>query len=183
MLGDTVDLLYFWWRFLAPKLRPFDRQRDEAEAIRVGHVIQPLLRKIRDLCHQVSWLYEDIRIDESTYGGEYIDSINASPELTGDFSRRDLLVRWLPELGMGVNYLFNVYNSSSAEFQTAITDPGYGERVGAPSHLSAAAMVIRKVPENIYFLAYVLNEIYRGAGYEEPFAMIASHKREDDNAT
>ena len=182
MLGDTVDLLYFWWRVLAPDLRPLDRDRDEEEAVRVGRVLQPILRKIRDLCHQVRWLYEDIRIDESTYGGEHIDSINVSPELIRDFSCRALPAGCLPNFEMGVNYLFNVYNGSSAEFQTAVTDPDYGERVGAPSHLSAAAMVIRKVPETIYSLAYVLNEIYRGAGYEEPFAMIASHRHEDDNA-
>jgi hypothetical protein len=66
ILGDTVDLLYFWWRFVAPELQPLGRQWDKAEATEVGRVLKPFLRKIRDLCYQVRQLYEEIYIDEST---------------------------------------------------------------------------------------------------------------------
>jgi hypothetical protein len=59
-----------------------------------------------------------------------------------------------------------------------VSDPEYGANIGAPSNISAAELVIRRIREEIYELAWILNDIYKGAGYEEPFEMIAKHQQQ-----
>ena len=175
-LGITFDLTYSWMRRLAPELRQLEKCADESEAARVGHLLRPILRKVRDLCCHIRWVYEEMRFD-GTYGGEYLKSINISPKQADNFSL-DLVRKWLPELEMAVSLVFNTYNNATDEFRLAVTDPDYGKSTGAPSNLSMAALVIRKTTSRIYELVWMLNDICKGAGYEEPFGMIAKHQAE-----
>jgi len=170
-LGITFNMTYSWMRRLAPELRQFEGCGDESDAAKVGHLLTPLLRKVRDLCHHIRWVYEEMGFD-GTYGGEYLESIKTYPEPTGDFSV-DLVRKVLPELEMAVSMVLNTYNGATDEFRRGVTDPDYGKSGGAPSNLSAAELVIRKTKSRIYELVWVLNDICKGAGYEEPFAMIA----------
>ncbi len=173
-LGITFDLTYSWMRRLAPELRQLEDCSDESQAAKVVHILTPLLRKVRDLCYHIGWVYKEMGFD-GTYGGEYLESIKTSPKKTSDFSL-DLVRKWLPELGMAVSMVFNTYNGATDEFRRGVTDADYGKRGGAPSNISAAELVIRKTTGRIYELAWMLNDICKGAGYEEPFAMIAKHQ-------
>lgn len=46
----------------------------------------------------------------------------------------------------------------------------------APNNFSAVELVIRKTKSLIYELAWLLSDIYKGAGFEEPFAKIAKNQ-------
>lgn len=177
ILGTTFDLTHFWMRLLEPELRDLEHCTSKSEAIKVGHDLMPLIRKVRDLCHHIRWVYEQMQFD-GTYGGEYIETIEVEPKLTHDFSRMDLVRKWLPRLGRIVSAVFNTYNGATDEFRHAVTDPDYGRDIGA-SNLSVAELVARKTTSRIYELVLILNDIYKGAGYEEPFEMIARHRAGD----
>ena len=123
-LGINFDLTYSWMRRIVPELRQLEKCADESEAARVGHLLRPLLRKVRDLCYHIRWVYEEMHFD-GTYGGKYLESINTSPKQTGSFSL-DLVRKWLPDLEMTVNLVLNTYNSATDEFRQGVTDPEYG---------------------------------------------------------
>jgi hypothetical protein len=177
ILGTDFDLTYFWIKFLASDLRELKDSVNESNAIKVGHLLTPLIRKVRDLCYHIRWVYEEMHFG-GTYGEEYIETIKVTPKLTDDFSHMDLVRKWLPELGRAVSLVFNTYNGTTTdEFKRAVTDSDYGKDIEAPNHLSAIELVItRKTKNRIYELAWLINEIYKGAGYEEPFEMIAKHQ-------
>jgi len=171
ILGISFDLVYFWMYTLAPELRKFEQCDSETGAINLGELLMPLNRKVRDLCYHLRWLYEAMGFN-GAYGGEYLKTIKVEPELTNDFSNMELIRKGLPMLGRAVTIAFNAYNGCTSEFIRAVTDPNYGRDVGAPSHLSMAELVIRDDIMRIYEIVTILNDIYKGAGYEEPFEMI-----------
>ena len=175
ILGTTFDLTYFWMRSLVQELKELECCVNQSEAIKVGHLLMPLLRKVRDLCYHIRWVYEEMHFG-STYGGEYLETIKVRPKLTNDFSHMDLVRKRLPELGRDVRLVFNTYNNATEEYRCAVTDPNYGRDIEAPNYLSVAELVIRKTKSRIYELACFINKIYKGAGYEEPFEMIARHQ-------
>ena len=106
------------------------------------------------------------------YGGECLETINVTPKLTKDFSQMELARKRLPSLGMAVSYANNSYINATEEFTVAVKDPEYGKGTTAPSHLHMAELVIRKTAGAISELACIMNDIYKGAGYEEPFEKI-----------
>ncbi len=57
----------------------------------------------------------------------------------------------------------------------SVNDPSFGKDFDAPSHLSAAEFEIRHDIMRTYEIVSILNYIYKGAGYEEPFGMITKH--------
>lgn len=170
-LGISFDLTYFWMSCLWPQLKQFETCSNESEVVKVGHFLKPLNRKVRDLCYQIREVYEAMHLD-GTYGGKYLENIKVNPEFIKDFSHMNLIHKWLPKLPTGVSWAFNAYNGCSEEFRRAITDPNYGKESGAPSHLHMAELVIRHDIQRTYELACILNDIYKGGGYEEPFKMI-----------
>ena len=178
-LGSTFDLTTFWFRHLGRELTELEGCAGESEAIKVGQVLMPLMRKVRDLCYYIRLVYAEMGMSGS-YGGEYLETINVTPSLTRDFSRMELVRKWLPQLGMVVSYANSGYINATEEFTRAVTDPEYGKASTAPSHLHVAEMVIRKTTGTIYELACIVNDIYKGAGYEEPFERICAD--EDESA-
>ena len=66
-LGIAFDLTYSWLRRLAPELKKFEQCADESQATTLGHRLQPLLRKVRDLCYSIRGVYEELGFD-GTYG-------------------------------------------------------------------------------------------------------------------
>ena len=180
-LGVTFDLTYSWMRRLAPELRELEECNDESHAVKLGELLSPLLRKDRDLCHHIRWVYDELGFD-GTYGGQYIESINIFPKPTGKCSL-ELVRKWVPELEISVGLVFTTYSNAADEFIRALNDPDYGKRTGVPSNFSMAEVVIRKTKTRIYDLALVLNDIYKGAGYDEPFAMIAKHDSGEESAS
>ena len=177
LLGRTFDLTTFWFRHLGPELTELEECAGESEAIKVGKVLMPLMRKVRDLCYRIGWVYEEMGLG-GCYSGEYLETINVSPRLTKDFSRMELVRKWLPQLGMAVSYANSVRINATEEFTRAVTDPEYGKGSTAPSHLHVAGMVIRKTRGVIYELTCIVNDIYKGAGYEEPFERICAAEDE-----
>ena len=131
----------------------------------------PLNRKVRDLCYQIRWVYEAMHLN-SGYDGEYLNTIKVKPQLINDFSQMDLVRKWLPKLGNAVSMAFNAYDGIAREFRHAVTDPNYGKGSDASNNISMAGFIIRRDIYRTYELACILNDIYKGAGYEEPFKMI-----------
>ena len=182
-LGISFDLTYFWMYRLLPQLKELENCSNESDAVKIGHLLMPLNRKVRDLCYQIRWVYDAMELSGSyLYSGKYIETIIEKPDLINDFSKIDLVRTLLPKLASAVSIVFNAYNLRSKEFRRAVTDPGYGKGMGAPSHLSAAELVIRHdIVGRIYELAWILNDIYKGAGYKEPFKMIAENESKNQN--
>lgn len=178
LLGDTIDLTYFRMRLIAPELRGLEECATGSEAIKVGNVLMPLLRKVRDLCHHIRWVYKEMCLG-GTYGEAYLENIKVEPKPTNDFSRIELVRKWLPALERTVSYVPSLYGGVTEEFKHAVTDPHYAESIEAPNNISAAELVIRKTKNTIYELVWILNDIFKGAGYEEPFEMIAKHQAGD----
>jgi hypothetical protein len=156
-LGIIFDLTYSWWKRLAPELRELEESITEQNAIEIGRTLMPVIRQVRDLCHYIRWVYEELHFD-GTYGGKYLDTIIVLPKQAGKFDR-DLASKWLPELGMAINGVFNTYNNATEEFSRGVNDPNYGKDGGAPSNFSAAELVIRKTKSRIYELVWLLNDI------------------------
>ena len=177
-VGITFDLAYYWWKRLAPEVGELQQYISAEGATDLGRILLPLVRKVRDLCHHIRWVYEQLHFD-GTYGGKYLESINVAPKHIGRFDP-DLLSKWLPELGMAIKLVFNTYKNSTDEFTRGISDPNYGTASGAPSNFSAAELVIRKTKSRIYEAAWILNDIYKGAGFEEPFEKIVKHQSEKE---
>jgi hypothetical protein len=176
-LGVTFDLTYFWMKRLSPELEQYKELKNESDLIRTGYLLQPLLKCGRNLCFGIRDIYEEMPFD-GTYGGDYLESIKINPVFLKGSSDSNLDGRELRELWPTINLVFHTYQNSTEEFLRAVRDPKFGEGIGAPSNFSAAEMVIRKVPQRIYELLWILNDIYKGVGYEEPFAMIAKHQTE-----
>ncbi len=132
----------------------------------------PLNRKVHALCWHIRWLYDAMEL-----GGRYLEadlnSIKVKPKLVNDFSHIDLIRTWLPKLGMALSMAFNAYNNLTEEFKNAITDPEVAEKLEAPNSYSVAELLIRHDINRTYELVSILNYIYKGAGYEEPFENIA----------
>lgn len=170
-LGISFDLTFFWMYLLWPQLKELVHCSNESDAVKVGHILMPLNRKVRDLCYQIRWVYEAMHFS-GAYGGAYLTTIKVSPKLVNDFSHMDLVHKWLPKLGTAVSWAFNAYNGLTEEFTRAVTDPDYGKGNGAPNNISEAELIIRHDIQRTYELACILNDIYKGAGYEEPFKMI-----------
>lgn len=77
---------------------------------------------------------------------------------------------------MAINLVFNTCHNATEEFSRGVRDPNYGKNSGAPNNFSAVELVIRKTKSLIYELAWLLSDIYKGAGFEEPFAKIAKNQ-------
>src|SRR4030042_2280226 len=56
-LGISFDLTYFWMRCLWPQLKELENCNNESDAVKVGNLLMPLNRKVRDLCYQIRWVY------------------------------------------------------------------------------------------------------------------------------
>lgn len=171
VLGTTFDLAYFWMYTLSPELRELEQCDNESDAIKLGKLLMPLNRKVRDLCYHLRWVYKAMHLG-GAYGGEYLKNIKVEPKRTKDFSHMELVRKWLPKLGSAVSIAFNAYNLCTEEFKLAVNDPNYGKDIGAPNNLSAAELLIGHDIRRTYELVSILNDIYKGAGYEEPFEMI-----------
>ncbi|MGO9378645.1 MAG: hypothetical protein ACLP29_08840 [Dissulfurispiraceae bacterium] len=172
-LGIDFDLTYFWLRSLAMDLEKLEHCVNESDALEIGRLLLPLNRKVRDLCYDLWWVYKAMHLD-GAYGEKYLNNINARPKLTSKSPQIALVRKWLPELGTAVSWVFHSYNRSTAEFRQAVTDQNYGKSFDAPSNIQAAELIIgHDVTGRLYELVCILNDIYKGAGYEEPFAMIA----------
>jgi hypothetical protein len=170
-LGISFDLTFFWMYLLGPPLKELEKCSNESDAVKVGHLLMPLNRKVRDLCYKIRWIYEAMHLS-GAYGGAYLDTIEVNPKLIKDFSHMDLVRKRLPKLGTAVSWAFNAYNGLTEEFTRAVTDPNYSKESGAPSNLHMAELVIRHDIQRTYELACILNDIYKGAGYEKPFKLI-----------
>ena len=170
-LGISFDLTFFWMYLLWPQLKELENCSNKSDSVKVGHLLMPLNRKVRDLCYQIRWVYEAMHLG-GAYGDDYLKTIKDKPKLIKDFSHMNLVHKWLPKLGSAVSSAFNAYNNCSEEFRRAVNDPNYGKESAAPSHLHMAELVIRHDIQRTYELACILNDIYKGAGYEEPFKMI-----------
>jgi hypothetical protein len=170
-LGISFDLTFFWMYRLWPQLKKLAHCSNESDAVKVGHLLMPLNRKIRDLCYQIRCVYEAMHLN-SGFDGEYLNTIKVKPQLVNDFSQMDLVRKWLPELGKAVSMAFNAYDGITPEFRRAVTDPNYGKVSNAPNNIGMAGFIIRHDIYRTYELACILNDIYKGAGYEEPFKMI-----------
>lgn len=171
VLGITFDLAYFWMYIIAPELRELEQCDNESDAIKLGKLLMPLNRKVRDLCYHLRWVYEAMHC-EGAYGGKYLQTIKVEPKLIKDFSHMELVRKWLPKLGSAVSIAFNAYNLCTEGFKRAMNDPNYGKDIGAPNNLSAAELLIGHDIRRTYEIVSILNDIYKGAGYEEPFEMI-----------
>lgn len=170
-LGISYDLTFFWMYLLWPQLKELVHCSNESDAVKVGHLLMPLNRKVRDLCYQIRWVYEAMHLN-SGYDGEYLNTIKVKPQLINDFSQMDLVRKWLPKLGNAVSMAFSAYDGITPEFRRAVTDPNYGKGSDAPNNISMAGFIIQHDIYRTYELACILNDIYKGAGYEEPFKMI-----------
>lgn len=170
-LGISFDLTFFWMYLLWPQLKKLVHCSNESDAVKVGRLLMPLNRKVRDLCYQIRWVYEAMHLN-SGYDGEYLNTIKVKPQLINDFSQMDLVRKWLPKLGNAASMAFNAYDGITPEFRHAVTDPNYGKGSDAPNNISMAGFIIRHDIYRTYELACILNDIYKGAGYEEPFKMI-----------
>jgi hypothetical protein len=175
ILGISFDLTYFWMRSVWPHLKELEKSNDESEIAKIGQVLLPLNRKVRDLCFHIRSLYEAMYLRSGAYGGEYLETIKVNPKLTKDYSHKDLIQKWLPRLPSAVGAAFHGYNLRSAEFRRAIADLSYGKEMDAPSNISAAELVVGHDINRTYEIVCILNDIYKGAGYEEPFKMINEH--------
>lgn len=174
-LGISFDLTYFWMYYVLPQIKELENCNNPADAAKIGYLLMPLNRKVRDLCYQIRWVYEAMHLS-GAYGAEYLKTINVNPKLVNDFSHLELVSTWLPRLASAVSMAFNAYNGCNEEFRRAVNEPTYGKQIGAPNHLSMAELVIRHDIRRTYELAWILNDIYKGAGYEEPFKMIAENE-------
>lgn len=174
ILGISFDLAYFWMRSLWPNLKELEKSNAESEMAKIGQILLPLNRKVRDLCFHIRSVYEAMHFS-GVYGGEYLESIKVNPKLTKDYSHMDLIQKWLSRLPSAVSAAFQGYNLCSTEFRRAITDPNYGKEIDAPNNISAAELVIQHDIRRTYEIVCILNDIYKGAGYEEPFKMINEH--------
>lgn len=170
-LGHHFDLTYYRFLKIRPQVEALSSCADIGEAKQIGAVVRPLLRKTRDLCYHIHWVYQAMGFS-GLDPDEHLRPMNISPEYVG--STRDLAVtgKWLPELERAVSLVDNTYRLAVEEFERAVQEPEYGKDV-APSNLHMAELVIRKTKQRICELAWLLNEILRGVGYEEPFAGIA----------
>jgi len=179
-LGTCFDLTFFWMYTLAPELRDLEQCANEADAIKLGKLLMPLNRKVRDLCYHLRWLYKAMHFG-GAYGEEYLENIKVDPKPTNDFSHMDLVRKWLPKLEIVVSMAFTAYHSCTEGFKHVVTDPDYGKDSGAPSHLSVAELEIRHDIQRMYEVVCTLNDIYKGAGYEEPFEMITKDFSDRNN--
>lgn len=173
-LGISFDLTFFWMYLLWPQLKELVNCTNESDAVKIGRLLMPLNRKVRDLCYQIKWGYKAMHLN-SGYDDEYLNTIKVEPQLINDFSQMDLVRKWLPKLGNAVSMAFHAYNGITPEFRHAVTDPNYGKGSDAPNNISMAGFIIRHDIYRTYELACILNDIYKGAGYEEPFKMINEH--------
>lgn len=151
---------------------------NEKDAIELGKVLMPLNRKVRDLCWHIRWLYDAMEFG-SRYSESELKNIKVEPKLVNDFSDIGLIRKWLPKLGMALSMAFNAYNNCVEEFKNAITDPEVAKKLDAPNSYSAAELLIRHDINRTYELVSILNYVYKGAGYEEPFEQIT--KAETDS--
>jgi hypothetical protein len=174
ILGISFDLAYFWMYTLEPELRELEQCANEADAIKLGKLLMPLNRKARDLCYHLRWVYEAMHFN-NVYGGKYLENIKVEPKLIKDFSHMELVRRWLPKLGSAVNIAFNAYNLCTENFKLAVNNLNFEKDIDAPSHLSAVELEIQHDIMRTYEIVCILNDIYKGAGYEEPFEMITKH--------
>jgi hypothetical protein len=170
-LGHHLDLTHYRFLKIMPQVEQLSSCADIDEGRKVGVVLRPLLRKTRDLCYHIHWLYEAMGFS-GLDPDEHLRPISICPEYVGSTADLALARKWLPELGRAVNLVYNTYCLAVDEFQGGIRDPEYGKGI-APSNLSMAERVIRKTKTRICELAWLLNEIVRGVGYEEPFSGIA----------
>lgn len=170
-LGHHFDLTYYRFLKIRPQVEALTSCANVGEARRIGIVVRPLLRKTRDLCYHIHWVYEAMGF-RGLDADEHLRPIKISPEQVS--GKADLAVarKWLPELGRAVSLVYNTYRGAVGEFESGVRDAEYGKDV-APSNLHMAELVIRKTKERICELAWLLNEILQAAGYEEPFPGIA----------
>lgn len=175
ILGNNFDLVCFWMIFLSPELKKFMDCNNQKDAIELGKVLMPLNRKVRALCWHIRWLYDAMKL-RGRYSEEDLNSIKVEPKFVNNFSHIDLIRKWLPKLGMALNTAFNAYNYWTEAFKNAITDPDGAKKLGAPNSYSAAELLIRHDINRTYELVSILNYVYKGAGYEEPFEKITTAK-------
>lgn len=173
-LGNTFDLVCFWMVFLDPQIKKkkFMNCDNKEDAIELGKLLMPLNRKVRDLCWHIRWLYDAMELC-GRYSEEELNSIQVEPKLMNDFSHINLIEEWLPKLGMAFSYAYNAYNGCVEEFKHVITDPEVAKKLEAPDSYSAAELIISHDINRTYELVDIINDIYKGAGYEEPFELIA----------
>lgn len=155
-------------------MKHLEQCANKDDATKLGHILKPLIKMVRNLCYHIDWVYKEMNFG-GTYDSDYLESIKTDPEVIDGSLDIDSLRRLIPALGRSVSAAFNHYDSATEEFSLGVTDPNYGKDLEAPSHLHAAELVIRNTKERIYDLVYILNDIYKYAGYEEPFQMIATH--------
>jgi len=163
----TCGLAYFWVRFLAPRLNELEHCKTKAEAKEVGSLLLPLLTKVRDLCWRVNKVYGAMNF--TCYPEEHVRAINDRPRPTDSRLEMDMVRRWLPKVGWAVSDVFHKCHGSADEFRSTVTNPSAGKEVGAPSNFSLAELIIRDTVGRLGELIGILNDIYKGAGYEEPF--------------
>lgn len=175
ILGTTLELIYFWMRYLGPELSRVEKGFNESEAQRIGSLLKPLTRKIRDLCHHIHSVYEEMHLG-STYGAEYLQTIKEHPAMNNDFSHLGQARKYLSRLSWGVGGACNAYHNATADFTRALTESKWWKEVEAPDQVSGVEIFIRETKNRIYELVWLLNDIYKYAGYEEPFGMIAKHQ-------
>lgn len=94
-LGITFDLAYSWWKRLGPELEKLQQTINEETAAKIGQLLMPLIRKVRDLCYHIQFVYDEMRFG-GTYGGEYLESIIVTPKKITQLDEK-LLCRWVPE--------------------------------------------------------------------------------------
>ena len=179
-LGLVFDSCHFWAAKVAPDVRKLHTARKKDRLITLGTTLAPLVENVRKLCFAIRKVHEELHCG-NTYGGEYLKSIIPNPKQTKKSSPVSLVHQWLPQLVGAVSVTFNTYNDDTDEFIRCVKDPDYGKSIGAPSNWSFAAEVMRKTTQRTYELVEILNDVYRGAGFDQPFEKIAAHRKEQRN--
>ena len=177
MLGITFDLVNFWMRFISSDIKRLKSCKNRSDAIEICQRLMPTIMRVRDMCHYVVRVYTEMNFG-GPYSKDQLSSIKAVPKLIKRRPNLKLVRRWLPELSGAVSLAFGEYSSSTAEFKLAVANPNYGMGTGAPSNIHLAELIIRKSASRIDELVCILNDIYKGASYEAPFAALAEDKDE-----
>jgi hypothetical protein len=174
----TMSLLAFCHGTVAPRIRELSEVTSEEEAKELGQALRPILQRMRDLCYRV-WAVYDAMSFGGVYREEHLQSATTVPRYLGQ-SDLDLARESIERMRQSLSYLYYHCWGVSAEFEEAVQNPEYGrsltDRQGeGPTNLQVAEIVIRKTKDGIYHMASLLNRIYKGLGYSEPFATLAHH--------
>ncbi len=171
LVGTTLDLLYFWLRWLSNDLTRLEERYDASKETELGELLRPFLGKLRDLCYHIHWLYGAMGL-QSPYEMSSLRDITALPKRRPSFSDVRLVRRWLPSLGRALASAFGKYTLTNAEFRQAAADRNYGKSIGAPTNLHMAELIARETVGRVDELVSIVNDLYKGAGYQEPFGAV-----------